>query len=230
LGTKSYSYTFGDPINSSDPTGAYAATISTALTEALSHEAEAAAAAREAAARATAEKAALEAAQAAAQAGPQYAEEAEEWEEWYEEENEYEYAAFHRGGKAVGEEVHAESAVWLVPLSGEEGGENGTLFGSVVPLCEAGSTGLCARDIKGGPGAFCGSNSTEHRRCGHTHGHNGGGGSVPQWVRCAGGAIAAVLVSEIPVIDIAAGDAAAAGCVAAGSQSPGDVSPETYRK
>jgi hypothetical protein len=47
-----------------NPTGAYAATISTALAEALNHEAEAAAAAREAAARATAEKAALEATQA----------------------------------------------------------------------------------------------------------------------------------------------------------------------
>ncbi len=67
-----YTYTFGDPVNSSDPSGAYTATASTALAAVLSDEAEAAA-------RAAAEAAARAAAAAAGMAGPQYAGEEENW-------------------------------------------------------------------------------------------------------------------------------------------------------
>ncbi len=144
-----YSYTFGDPVNSSDPTGEYTNNGSIALEDALSHEAEAAAAARqaaaEAAARAAAEKAAAEAAEAAAAAaGPQYSE-GEEWEEW-EEEGEYEYIVDHHVGEHGKERSRVEPAILVQPLSGGELRHNsGLVGGSSVPLCEAVSEGPCAR-------------------------------------------------------------------------------------
>ncbi len=83
-----YSYTFGDPVNSTDPTGAYVEgdifSGYTSTEHRLAVEAEnARIAAREAAACAAAEQAAREAAAAAAAAGPQYAGGEEEYfEEW----------------------------------------------------------------------------------------------------------------------------------------------------
>jgi RHS repeat-associated protein len=157
-----YSYTFGDPVNSTDPTGDYTNNGSIAIEQALSHEAEAAAAARqaaaEAAARAAAEKAAREAAEAAAvAAGPQYEGE-EEWdgeegEEWGEEEGGYEYASYHHGANSEGEEHHIEPAL-LVQSLGEEAGESeaGSTLGSVVSPCRADSKGPCASNaIAGSP-------------------------------------------------------------------------------
>jgi RHS repeat-associated protein len=139
-----YSYTFGDPVDTTDPTGEYVeGDYLTAFNETQNREAvereearEAAArAAREAAARAAAEQAAREAAEAAAAAaGPQYAE-GEEWEEW-EEEGEYAYIANHNR-----EEGHTEFATLVQPLNNEEGV---TTFGVAVPLCKANSAGPCA--------------------------------------------------------------------------------------
>ena len=101
-----YTYTFGDPINTSDPTGAYVATPAWAIAfsresahaATVRAEEEARRAAEEAAARAAAEAAAQQAAAEAAMAGgPAYAGEEEEWgeEEWGEEGEEGEYASYH---------------------------------------------------------------------------------------------------------------------------------------
>ncbi len=130
-----YAYTFGDPVNSTDPTGEYVeGSYLTAVNDTQNREAvereearEAAIrAAREAAARAAAEQAAREAAEAAAgAAGPGY----EEWEgeEWYEEEEgEEEYAAFDVGPGAKVQSRSpqptqtAEGGVFFQELSGEE--------------------------------------------------------------------------------------------------------------
>lgn len=84
-----YNYTFGDPVNSTDPTGAFTDGLPPAysIRQSSNQASQAAAlrAAEEAAARAAAEKAAAEAAEAAALAGPQYEEEEGFWEEWEEE-------------------------------------------------------------------------------------------------------------------------------------------------
>ncbi len=154
-----YSYTFGDPVNTTDPTGDYTNNGSIALEQALSNEAQAAAAARqaaaEAAARAAAEKAAREAAEAAAAAaGPQYAggeewgEGAEEWEEW-EEEGSYEYASYQHGGENGEEEHHIEPAILVQPLSSDEQNA-GQLF-----------------EVKGGPGICQGHCSRAHHIWSH---------------------------------------------------------------
>ena len=154
-----YSYTFGDPVNSTDPTGAYVeGAYLTAFNDIQNSEAverekarEAAAkAAREAAARAAAEQAAREADEAAAAAaGPQYA---DEWEEWEEEGEEWEYVSYHYEGNANQATGDAESALLVQPLDGEEEGES---KGSATPgdsgaqLCKVGSEGLCTRDVGG---------------------------------------------------------------------------------
>jgi RHS repeat-associated protein len=130
-----YSYTFGDPVNSTDPTGEYTNNGSKIIEEALAHEAEAAAAAREAAARAAAEKAAREAAEAAAAAaGPQYAGGEEEWgeEEWLEEEEwGEEGVAFHPGEGRQANPLVEEGLFFRA-----EGGSDGNAAGKhVVVLC-----------------------------------------------------------------------------------------------
>ena len=152
-----YNYTFGDPINTSDPTGAYTNTISAATQIAVELEGDGISAQgagerqraeREAAERYAAELAARAAAEAAAEAaaaaGPQYDEEWEEWEEWYEEES-YEYAS-QRGDR----EVQTEAAVLFQPLNAEasevEGESPGT--GKRVPVkggAECFSAAGCAR-------------------------------------------------------------------------------------
>ncbi len=103
-----YTYTFGDPVNTSDPTGAYVATPAwtytfnhdSALAATVRAEEEARRAAEEAAARAAAEQAAWQAEQDAAMAGWLSGGE-EEWgeEEWGEEEEgeEGEYVSYHLG-------------------------------------------------------------------------------------------------------------------------------------
>jgi RHS repeat-associated protein len=168
-----YSYTFGDPVNSSDPTGDYTASYVNAFDEewaAGASERQAIAIARmeterhaaeEAAARAAAEIAAQQAALAAqSAAGPQWGEEEwEEWEEWWEEEGGYEEAAYHPGTGGQ-EEGHVEPAILVQPLSGKEASSEGaaTTFGSPAPMCTPGSNGPCARDA-GGVRGNCGGNA-----------------------------------------------------------------------
>ncbi len=140
-----YTYTFGDPVNTTDPSGEYTigeheeSWVTTYIGQnAATAVQEARRAAEEAAARAEAERIAQEAAYWASMAGPQdtglWGEEWEE-EEWYEEE-EYEYAAYHHGGEDGKGEAHAEVATL---------DEKGANFGpgvatpaegtSVVPIC-----------------------------------------------------------------------------------------------
>jgi RHS repeat-associated protein len=169
-----YAYTFGDPVNTDDPTGAYVeCAYCTAYNDNQNREAvereNVRIAAREAAAREAAERAAAEAAAEAAMAGPQY-EGGEEWEEWGEEEGEYEYVSDRHDAEGGQEEHHIEPAILVQPLSGEDeqntgqllevkggpggeaAGESTTRLGSTIPLCTAGSEGPCARDARGGEG------------------------------------------------------------------------------
>ncbi len=140
-----YSYTFGDPINASDPSGAYTIGLpSESLingTQQHANEAAAEQAAINAAARAEAERRAQEAAQAAALAGPQYeGEEGGEWEEWWEEEGGYwEYASDHQGAENGKQEAHLETGVLYQPLgeTGAEEGQSKTGEPSTLSLCES---------------------------------------------------------------------------------------------
>jgi RHS repeat-associated protein len=146
-----YTYTFGDPVNSADPSGAYSATISGALIEVLNDEASEKAAkeaaeeaAREAAARAEAEAEARAAAEAAgASYGEEYYEEwyeEEEWGEW--EEWGWEYAAYHASpqagthAQAEGDESQpsAESATLYQPL--QPAGETEAATAAAVRMCQ----------------------------------------------------------------------------------------------
>jgi len=120
-----YSYTYDDPVNTSDPSGEYTATGNAGVSAAAEEEADGNFALgyrehqervqRELAEKAAAEaaaRAAAEAARNAALAGPQYEE--EEW--WYEEEGEYEYASYHHEANEGHEEAHIEPAVLYQPL------------------------------------------------------------------------------------------------------------------
>lgn len=169
-----YSYTFGDPVNSSDPSGESSLGPAWAVSAEEQRAGETAApwlaeqaaihAAEESEAQflagLTAQNARYEAEQAA---GPQYWGEEEWWEEY--EEEEYEYASYHQGEKSVNQEGHIELAVLVQPLNGEEaGGSKGAnTIGSTVPFCKVGSEGPCARAV-----AYC---SRETGLC-----HGGGRG------------------------------------------------------
>jgi RHS repeat-associated protein len=170
-----YSYTFGNPLNTSDPTGestiyellsAHAAQVGH---EAQQKEEAERRAAEEAAARAAAERAATEASWAALLAGDtHYAGWGGDYVEEYEEEEEegsYEWASYNKDGSPEHREARVEPAILIQPLAGanEQGGA--VLNRSGVQLCGVGVEGPCARDAKGGPGATCGSNSTRHRKC-----------------------------------------------------------------
>ncbi len=148
-----YGYTFGDPVNTTDPTGDYVeGAYLNEVNDTQNREAVEREEAREAAARAAAEKAAAEAAAAAAAAaGPQYAEEPEEGgeEEGGEEEGESEYAAYYNQGKPGHEEDHVEEGVLYQPMP-EAGEPAAPLAGGVVPLCKTGtkaSSQPCAHRI-----------------------------------------------------------------------------------
>ncbi len=133
-----YTYTFGDPVNSSDPSGEFTegfAAWSEARSNQQAQEVVAREVAREALERAEAERRAREAVAAQQAAGPQGSgeeEEGEEWEEW-EEEGEYEYASYQHGGTAEGEEGHVEAATLVQPLgeNAEEDHGNYEGFGGV---------------------------------------------------------------------------------------------------
>jgi RHS repeat-associated protein len=169
-----YSYTFGDPVNSFDPSGestqsvleldggwaAEAGAVAQAKEEAeiAQRRAQEAAnrAAEEAAARTVAEGEAWLATDEALMAGGgQYYGGGEEWEEWEEwEEEEWEYVSDKRGAGPAGEEAQLEAGVLVQPL-GEEGtmssavsvGE-GNKGDPVVPLCGVGAQGACAQDVR----------------------------------------------------------------------------------
>jgi len=147
-----YSYTFGDPLNETDPTGQFAeykiggpSSASIAWSEGVAAEAIARQAAEEAAARAAAERAALEA-EAALDAAYGLGGGEEWWgEELWEEEGEYEYASYHQGAKEGHAEARIEPAVLYQPLREATSGEAGGALGLTVPLCKAGLEGPCAR-------------------------------------------------------------------------------------
>ncbi len=166
-----YAYTFGDPVNTFDPSGeatiqeliaGHAAEVGAAAQAKEEAEIAARRAAEEAAAREAAERAAQEAAWAEGLAGSQYMggeeEYNEEWEEWEEEGEGAEYASYHNGGKSENEEAHAEPAVLVQSLvtdltEGDEGsGQGATARGSTVPLCKADVRGPCADLARGGQG------------------------------------------------------------------------------
>jgi RHS repeat-associated protein len=148
-----YTYTFGDPVNVSDPSGEFAAwfvsfTVNNA-SEVLAEDA-----AREQAAKREAEEKADQARWAEEASASSSEGEEEEGEEWEEEESGYEEAAYHSG--AGGQEGgHLEAGVLYQPLP--EGVEYNaeTTLGSVVPLCKAGEQGLCARSVITGPCNRC---------------------------------------------------------------------------
>jgi RHS repeat-associated protein len=193
-----YTYTFGDPVNTSDPSGEYtigeheeAWTSQYAAQNAANAAAEARHAAEEAAARAEAQRLAEQAAWAAEYAGPQFSGGEEEYWEEYEEEGEsgYEYISSH-GSKAGSEEHHVEPAILVQPIGNEAGeSEAGNTPGSVVPLCVVGSEGPCSLDAKGKQGEGCG--SMYGKPCHHS---GGGGGGVHIQTACeyVGGAIGGV--------------------------------------
>jgi RHS repeat-associated protein len=149
-----YGYTFGDPVNTTDPSGeatiaelvaGHAAAVAAEYQAKEAAELAARRAAEEAAAREIAEEAALFGKSAAYwAAGPQYAGE----EEWWEEEGGEEYEYVSSRGSEGSDAGHMESGVLYQPLRGKENtGETGLAFGSTVPLCEAGAEGPCARSV-----------------------------------------------------------------------------------
>lgn len=124
-----YTYTFGDPVNTSDPSGdssllsllaGHAGAVGAEALAREEAEIEARVASEEAAAREIAERAAEYAASvAAAASGGQWGGEEEGFEEEFyyeEEEEESEFAAFHPGGKPANQEPHLEDAVLYQPL------------------------------------------------------------------------------------------------------------------
>ncbi len=149
-----YAYTFGDPVNTSDPSGAYVATPAwliaslnnSAHAAVVRAEEEARRAAEEAAARVAAEyekeRAEAEAAMSGGTAflpseeeGEELSEDAGE-EEGGEEEGGGEYASYHpRSAIPTDEEGHAEDAPLWQPFQ-DEGGSGGVVVnGVVIPPC-----------------------------------------------------------------------------------------------
>ena len=173
-----YAYTFGDPVNTSDPSGAYTATITAAVIEGGAELANRNEEAYMAEKRAAEEAAALQAAReaqelaeemAAAAGGPTAGEEGEEGgeEESWEEEGEYEYAAKQHGNSGR-EESRIEPALLVQPLGGEAAeSEAGSTLGSVVPLCVASSEGPCTRSARGREGTCKSCRKRQHS--GHSH-------------------------------------------------------------
>jgi RHS repeat-associated protein len=166
-----YTYTNGDPINESDPTGDATQPPAwlTETSQQVADEGVERRLAEERAAREEAERKAREADEAAARqaafwashitgyyydlpSGPTAGGEEEEWyeEEWYEEEGEWEYISNHHGGTEGHEEPRLESGVLYQPLLSEQPSNEATT--GVVPLCEQNTTGTgsnCSRDAGG---------------------------------------------------------------------------------
>ena len=219
-----YAYTFADPVNSADPSGAYTMTITAFEIEHSSEQSQKVEenymaekrAAEEAAARQAAKEAAERAAElAAAAGGPQYATSEEwgpeeEWEEWWEEE-EYEYVSDHDGAESGAQEHHIESGVLYQQPGGEEhGGEAGLAFGFTVPLCDGGSEGPCARLVPNNhnPRVESKCNQTGQDCSGHRGGgggHSGHGHVSAKDVVCTAAGAAGGAVGDVPGALIAGG-------------------------
>jgi RHS repeat-associated protein len=146
-----YTYTFGDPINTSDPSGALTYGFSGWLKEANNQEAQEVVArevAREALEREEAERKAREAKEAEERADAPV--------------------------PAAAEEPLGGYAGWACEYAAETGQEDSE--------CGGGGVGdLHVIEDKGGPGAFCGSNSTNHRKC-----HEPKGGTERENVEACG--------------------------------------------
>jgi RHS repeat-associated protein len=157
-----YAYTFGDPVNSSDPSGALTYGFSGWLDEANNQEAKEVVereVARETLEREEAERKASEAAEAEARLNAlwsqQYPESAlyaeggeEEWgeEEWWEEEGWYEYASYQQSAKPEGEGFHIEDANLIQSVDPEgQDSQDVNLVDSVMPQCQEESG--CKRDV-----------------------------------------------------------------------------------
>jgi RHS repeat-associated protein len=194
-----YSYTFGDPVNTTDPTGEYTASIDAFDEEhvaTLTAQAVALAAAEKVAAEEYAAKLAAEAALAAQEdaasnaaaetilledeylaGGGGGSEYVEEWEEWEEEEGEWEYASYHSGSGTEHEEPHRESAVFTQPL-GDTTEDWFRILIAVGSRCEQ----------YGG--------HWSHHKCVGTR-TGGGSKSACVWVAGSGGAMAGAAVGSV---------------------------------
>ncbi len=142
-----YSYTFGDPVNSSDPSGEYTlGGPSQALingTAEMASNAVAEQAAINAAARAEAERKAAEAAGLADMAGPQYEGEEEEYEDGEEEYEEVSYSAGTKNGHGealLGSGLSSEPFANVGEDEKNENKENGE---QLARLCGEESSGPC---------------------------------------------------------------------------------------
>jgi RHS repeat-associated protein len=211
-----YGYTFGDPLNTADPSGAYTEILTKGdeeygnehsaflvqKRETEIREEEEQRAAEEAAARAAAERRAKRAAEAAAYAGgPQYTGE-EEWfeEEWWEEEGEYEYASYKHGAESGNEEHQLGSGVLYQPLDAETSSNNPAGSGSVMPLCEAVASGPCAQSVPDdhSPNVQSQCNRTGQHCSGRRGGGRGGGGNAGDTCRTVAGATGPLAVMTGP--------------------------------
>jgi RHS repeat-associated protein len=155
-----YSYTFGDPVNTNDPTGEYTVPTPSWLIQASNERSQitqeeiaARKAAEEAAARAQAE-AAAQAALAAA-AGTQNAGGEEEWggewEEWGEEEGGYEEVTYHPDQGAQTSPLLEEGLLFHAESEGGETARSSWYGSQSLPQCGQHVTGPCLRRICGFP-------------------------------------------------------------------------------
>jgi RHS repeat-associated protein len=168
-----YSYTHGDPLNESDPSGEWSEEGSSGGLSAVGHgegvHLEGGVGVGAGAVSPPPPNLQAEAAFAAAPPWDQVTAGAEEYEEWEEEESGYEWASYSHDAESGEEEAHAEPAILVQPL-GEAGAnevrsESGTSSGSIVPLCKSGAAEPCA-DEAGGVGGHC------HNECkGHPKGY-----------------------------------------------------------
>jgi RHS repeat-associated protein len=190
-----YGYTFGDPVDSSDPSGestiqeliaGHAAQVGAEAQAKEEAEIAARRAAEAAAARAAAEEAARWAQYVATLAsGPQYTGEEggpeEEWEEWWEEESGWEYVSDKQGSGNSAHEPRIEPAVLYQPLGEAASGE----LAEHGQLERSGST----HDVSGdgcGDGGYCGGHWVRRSEKGHRHGEPiGGDGWEPFNAFCA---------------------------------------------
>jgi RHS repeat-associated protein len=182
-----YSYTFGDPVNTSDPSGestileliaGHAAEVGQAAQAKEEAEIAARRAAEEAAARRIAEEAAQQASWAAYwAAGPQYAGGEEEWGEEWGEEGELEEVAFHSDGSTRANPL-VEEGLFFRPESGGETAGAGKYVVRCVEHSRAG--GPCIR-YAGFLGEFIG--EVKHLAKGAAHAIVRAAHAVVRWVR-----------------------------------------------
>ncbi len=144
-----YAYTYGNPLNETDPTGQWTLNQTSGGASAVGGTSEGTTltGGTGIAANAITPPPVNTEIEAAFQANPPWdqatagTEEYEEyWEEEWEEEGGYEEIGYHDGK----EESQVDSAVLVQPLTNEEGGATTTL-GAPVPLCEPGQKTPCAR-------------------------------------------------------------------------------------